>query len=235
MFNRVEIKEKAKAIYKSNVVRALLIGFVLWLISEGGSSTNVNIDVDGTSQMIQENFYQLNTSHLFNILPFAVAGFSIILVLISLLLSPIKTMLMYYYKDMTQGIESPNIMEVVERGVFFKVALITIISRVVISIGYILLIFPGIYLTYAWRYVGLIAVDHPELSISEVFAESKQMTMGNKMNLFILDLSFFGWIILIAVASFLTFGIAGVIGSILLMPYTSLSDVEAYNVLSLEE
>lgn len=236
MFDRVQIKERAKAIYRSNVVKALVIGVVLWLVTEGNSGSTTEFNLSDSNDMVgaaQDSFYQLRSSHFWSLIPFAFAGYAIIRLLISVLISPVQTMLMYYYKDMSLGKESPNIMEVVQRGVFFKVAAVTILSAIGIGIATIFLVVPGIYLSYVWRYVGLIAVDHPEMSITEVFAESKRITMGYKFDLFVLDLSFIGWYIAVAVVSVISFGILGVIGGIALTPYTALSDVEAYNVLSL--
>ena len=51
--------------------------------------------------------------------------------------------------------------------------------------------------------------------------ESKAMTQGHKMELFVLDLSFIGWDILSAV----TYGIAG----IWVTPYKSATKVNVYN------
>ncbi|NCB34371.1 MAG: DUF975 family protein, partial [Erysipelotrichia bacterium] len=56
-----------------------------------------------------------------------------------------------------------------------------------------------------YYFVPYILADHPELSGREVLDLSKQMTDGHKMELFILDISFFFWNILVV----LTWGAAG--------------------------
>ena len=45
--------------------------------------------------------------------------------------------------------------------------------------------------------------DHPEMSATEAITESRKMMNGHKMEYFILQLSFIGWILL----SVLTFGL----------------------------
>ncbi len=60
----------------------------------------------------------------------------------------------------------------------------------------LLFVIPGIVKTYAYAMAYYIKVDHPELGWKECIDESQRMMEGHKMELFILDLSFIGWIIL---------------------------------------
>ena len=65
-----------------------------------------------------------------------------------------------------------------------------------------------------------ILLDKPELSANEAITESRRMMTGNKMKLFLLDLSFFGWFIL----SVFTFGIL----LIYVIPYMQAAHAEFY-------
>ena len=67
----------------------------------------------------------------------------------------------------------------------------------------LLFIIPGIVKSYAYAMTPYILLDRPELSPTEAIAESRKMMDGRKMDLFILDLSFIGWMLL----SVLTCGI----------------------------
>lgn len=53
----------------------------------------------------------------------------------------------------------------------------------------------GIVKTYSYSMSYFIKVDHPEYTWNECITESRQLMNGHKMELFILDLSFIGWII----------------------------------------
>lgn len=75
----------------------------------------------------------------------------------------------------------------------------------------LLLIVPGIIMSYAWFLVPYLLVDNPELSLMETLSLSRKMMRGNKWRLFKLQLSFIGWILL----NVLTLGIA----SLWVMPY----------------
>jgi uncharacterized membrane protein len=67
----------------------------------------------------------------------------------------------------------------------------------------LLFIIPGIIKSYSYAMTPYILLDRPELSATDAIKESEKMMNGHKMELFILDLSFIGWILL----SMLTCGV----------------------------
>lgn len=71
---------------------------------------------------------------------------------------------------------------------------------------FLLLFIPGIIKFYEYSMIPYILAEHPNMPMKEVFALSKTMMDGNKWRAFLLDLSFFGWLILDA----LTLGILGI-------------------------
>ena len=60
----------------------------------------------------------------------------------------------------------------------------------------LLFIIPGIVKSYAYSMAYFIKIDHPEYTATQALDESQKIMKGNKMKLFLLDLSFIGWIIL---------------------------------------
>ena len=60
----------------------------------------------------------------------------------------------------------------------------------------LLFIIPGVVKAYEYRMIPYLLAENPEMSKEEAFAASKQMMDGQKWRTFVLDLSFFGWIIL---------------------------------------
>lgn len=69
----------------------------------------------------------------------------------------------------------------------------------------LLLIIPGIIASYSYSMTGYILAEHPEMSAKDAIALSKEIMQGNKMRLFMLHLSFFGWGLLAVI----TCGIGG--------------------------
>lgn len=85
----------------------------------------------------------------------------------------------------------------------------------------LLLIVPGIIKSFAYSMTFYVLAEHPEMSGSDAIKESTRIMKGNKMKLFLLMLSFIGWILLSAI----TFGIA----LIYVAPYMSLTMTNFYN------
>ena len=88
----------------------------------------------------------------------------------------------------------------------------------------LLLIIPGIIKAYSYSMCFYILADNPDMGIREALNESKRITHGYKMDLFILDLSFLGW----AILSVLTLGI----GFFWLIPYMQVTTGNAYRRLA---
>lgn len=82
---------------------------------------------------------------------------------------------------------------------------VTLLVGVIVFIGTILFIIPGIILAFMYSQVYYIMAENPEMSIMNCLKESARIMKGHKMDLFILELSFIGWGILMVI----TLGIAG--------------------------
>lgn len=82
---------------------------------------------------------------------------------------------------------------------------------------------PGIVKSYSYAMTPYILLDKPELSATEAITESRMMMDGHKMELFLLDLSFIGWILL----SLLTCGLL----FFYVAPYMQAARAEFYRTL----
>ncbi len=87
----------------------------------------------------------------------------------------------------------------------------------------LLFIIPGIVKAYSYSMSYFIANDHPEYDWKTCINESKRLTDGHKMDLFILDLSFLGWYILGA----LCFGV----GVLWVAPYHEASRINYFEAI----
>lgn len=68
----------------------------------------------------------------------------------------------------------------------------------------LLFVIPGIVKAYSYSMTYYILADHPEMSANQAISESQRMMNGNKGRLFVLELSFIPWLLLVTV----TFGLA---------------------------
>lgn len=92
-----------------------------------------------------------------------------------------------------------------------------------IVLGTILCVFPGIYLSYCYYMVPFILAENPDMKPMEAMRLSKSMMEGHKFDTFILELSFFGWLLLGACFC--------VVGTFFVMPYYDATFAELYAVL----
>lgn len=89
-----------------------------------------------------------------------------------------------------------------------------------IALWSLLFVIPGIVKGLSYSMAPYILAENPHLTPSEALKQSKEMTNGYKMDLFILQLSFIGWVLLGAI----TFGIAYVY----VLPYMQTTFTNAY-------
>lgn len=109
---------------------------------------------------------------------------------------------------------------------FWHVLGTMLLQMLAILAGTILLVIPGIILSFAYAIVPFVLRDNPELSPVEVLQKSRMMMKGHKMDLFLLYLSFIGWVLL----CFLTF----FVGFLWLAPYLQMTEVKFYEKIRAE-
>lgn len=96
-----------------------------------------------------------------------------------------------------------------------------VLMLLIICIGFILLIVPGIIAALALSQTFNIMQDEPELGPIEALKKSHEMMKGHRGDYFLLNLSFIGW----AFLCLLTLGI----GFLFLIPYISVTNSIFYN------
>lgn len=101
-----------------------------------------------------------------------------------------------------------------------------ILQNIFIALWSILLVIPGIIKSFSYSMTFYILNDHPELSGSEAITRSREMMNGYKGKLFLLNLSFIGWYLLIAI----TMGIA----ALWVTPYVKAAEAAFYEELKAE-
>lgn len=83
-------------------------------------------------------------------------------------------------------------------GLFFRVLWLAILQGLFVFLWSLLLVVPGIIAAYRYRQALYLLLDHPEKSAWQCLRESAAVMRGHKWELFVLDLSFLGWMLLSA-------------------------------------
>ena len=107
-------------------------------------------------------------------------------------------------------------------GMMPRVLFLIILEYLFIALWSMLFVIPGIVAAYRYSLAVYIMLDHPELSAMDCIRESKRMTRGYKMQLFLLDLSFVLWWFLSALP------VVGYAVQIFLTPYVETARVLYY-------
>lgn len=193
--NRVEIKENARKIIKGNLWK---IFGILFLVALLGSIVTATIKYiygmifAGFNISLTETVITSGITTKINTL----AGniFSIIETVVTLMISFVST---HYMLNFVRG----NKIDISESINFLfnnilNIFIVSLLHTLIIELGYLLLVIPGIIASIGLIFVPEILVDNPNLKNIEVLKKSWNMMMNHKMNYFVFMLSFLGWLLL---------------------------------------
>ena len=105
-------------------------------------------------------------------------------------------------------------------GYTLKLFGVTILTALIVTLGCLLFIIPGIIFSFRYSQALLIMADNPDIGIIEAMIESKELMYGHKMEYFLFGLSFIGHILL----GIITLGIY----LLYIMPYIVASNYNYY-------
>jgi uncharacterized membrane protein len=103
-----------------------------------------------------------------------------------------------YYLERSRGTIKYDQIMVATDGVKGDVGshvILGLLINVFIALWSLLFVIPGIVKSYSYAMAYYIKIDHPEYTPTQAIDESRRIMNGNKMKLFMLDLSFIGWMI----------------------------------------
>ncbi len=142
------------------------------------------------------------------------------LTILSLIFSPLFVSLCGLYivlvkrdpnEEFRLGGEFKNIFKTSFDASYGHKILVYVLRNLFTALWSILFVIPGIVYNYSSYFAYQIMCENPNIKPTEALKLSKKMVMGNRGELFVLDLSFIGWGFLCAI----TFGLA----SIYVIPY----------------
>ena len=219
MWNRAELKEKAKAKLKGFYWQAFLVSLIL--VITGGSHNRLDLSSSGGSTGTTDVG---GSEFALEIALIAVFGILIFLALRIFLGYILEVGGRKYFIELSQGhSEISYLLKYFNKKYYLNLIAALLFRALYIFLWSLLLIIPGIIKMYEYRFVPYIMAENPELEHSRALNLSREMTRGQKMDIFVLDLSFLGWFILGA----LFFGI----GILFVQPYYDAVNAELYQKL----
>ena len=130
------------------------------------------------------------------------------------------------YLNLTKG-QSPEVGHMFSgTKVLGKAWWLQILTAFFVFLWSLLLFIPGIVKSYAYSMALYVLADNPTFTAREALRESKRITQGHKGQLFILELSFFGWMLLACIPI-----VGTIVMLVYIIPYMSVTYANAYNAL----
>ncbi len=221
MWTRLELKLRAKQILKNTYWKAFAASLVLSFATGGGLSFNWKFN----SGDMSKEFSNIDANIIFPVVAI-IAIVAIIIITFSLLISifvggPLEVGgQKFFVKNQQEDSNLKYLGAGFSKETYFNVVLTIFLRNLYIVLWSLLLIIPGIVKSYAYRMVPYILTENPGMKASEAINLSERMTKGHKGDIFVLDLSFIGWIILGLLAFF--------IGIIFVFPYINSTNAELY-------
>lgn len=228
MLNRIELKQEARGITKSARVSAYRLTLLYLVIRSvlGLADNYVSAD-EGAWIQIGDIEYYIETSPIFHHAAFPTMVVLFVSILVWLLGCVLAAGWVLYHQGVRRGEEMPYSSLFDGFGFVGKIVLLNLVRAVFVFLWSLLFLIPGIIAIYRYRFALYNLCENPELGVMDALRMSKQQTMGYKLDLFVLDLTFIGWILLCG----LTLGIL----SIWISPYMQQTDLGYFEAIKAEK
>ena len=216
MLNRAQLKQEAKGIVRSARVSAYLMTLIFLAITYVLNGIDIYVGND-VGKYLAEFFPELDLPSAMTASRFSVpvVVFTGVMVwLLNIVLSGGWTL---YHLGIRRGYEMGYGTLFDGFAIVGKLILATLAVTAIVTLGTVLLLFPGLIFAYMYRFTIYNICENPSLGVIQAMRMSRLQTYRHKMDLFVLDLSFIGWGILIS----LTMGIL----SIWIRPYMEQTNI----------
>lgn len=209
MWTRDLLKMNAKQVLRNNYWMALLVAFVASLLAGGSSNIGPTLTFNYTTGSDHYNYqygYDRTVLPYFGAVAAAAFGFVLIAMVVGVLFSvfvsnPVTVGKCRYFMESRVG-NAPfsSLFSAFGDPAYRNVVKVMFMKNLFIFLWSLLFVIPGIYKAYQYRMVDYLMAENPYMTYQRALELSRQMTDGEKFNIFILELSFFGWLFLGALA-----------------------------------
>ena len=226
MWNRMELKMNGKANFLRNYGPAVLVSLIASLVA---AKYGRNYDSDGASGsflVFSGLHLSFDWDHLFfnwggNAFSSGAVSLAVILLDVFIFQMLLVGACRFYVENRDYKAPVSKLLFGFQSGFYGNSVLVMFMKNLFVALWTLLLVIPGIVMSYAYRMVPYILAEQPDIDYREALRISKEMMYGQKWEAFFLDLSFIGWLFVGAV----TCGIAGIF---YVKPYVDATNVELY-------
>lgn len=220
MWNRAELKMRGNMAFKKNYVSAVVVALLMGIFG--------TVSGESSARRVSENS-DIYSGNLFNVgmITGLLAGIATVVILIVLVAKVFVGNLLkmggyrFFILNQTAQPGIGTLLDGFRSGHYVNIVLTMFLRDLFIALWSLLLVVPGIVKHYEYLMVPYIIAENPAMDYKEAFQISKQMMDGEKMEAFIMDLSFLGWYLLSAVT-------CGLLAIFYVNPYVQASFAEMY-------
>lgn len=220
MWNRAELKMRGNMAFKKNYVSAVVVALLMGIFG--------TVSGESSARRVSENS-DIYSGNLFNVgmITGLLAGITTVVILIVLVAKVFVGNLLkmggyrFFILNQTAQPGIGTLLDGFRSGHYVNIVLTMFLRDLFTALWSLLLVVPGIVKHYEYLMVSYIIAENPAMDYKEAFQISKQMMDGEKMEAFIMDLSFLGWYLLSAVT-------CGLLAIFYVNPYVQASFAEMY-------
>ena len=220
MWNRAELKMRGNMAFKKNYVSAVVVALLMGIFG--------TVSGESSARRVSENS-DIYSGNLFNVgmITGLLAGITTVVILIVLVAKVFVGNLLkmggyrFFILNQTAQPAIGTLLDGFRSGHYVNIVLTMFLRDLFTALWSLLLVVPGIVKHYEYLMVPYIIAENPAMDYKEAFQISKQMMDGEKMEAFIMDLSFLGWYLLSAVT-------CGLLAIFYVNPYVQASFAEMY-------
>lgn len=220
MWNRAELKMRGNMAFKKNYVSAVVVALLMGIFG--------TVSGESSARRVSENS-DIYSGNLFNVgmITGLLAGIATVVILIVLVAKVFVGNLLkmggyrFFILNQTAQPGIGTLLDGFRSGHYVNIVLTMFLRDLFTTLWSLLLVVPGIVKHYEYLMVPYIIAENPAMDYKEAFQISKQMMDGEKMEAFIMDLSFIGWYLLSAVT-------CGLLAIFYVNPYIQASFAEMY-------
>ena len=220
MWNRAELKMRGNMAFKKNYVSAVVVALLMGIFG--------TVSGESSARRVSENS-DIYSGNLFNVgmITGLLAGIATVVILIVLVAKVFVGNLLkmggyrFFILNQTAQPGIGTLLDGFRSGHYVNIVLTMFLRDLFTALWSLLLVVPGIVKHYEYLMVPYIIAENPAMDYKEAFQISKQMMDGEKMEAFIMDLSFLGWYLLSAVT-------CGLLAIFYVNPYVQASFAEMY-------
>ena len=221
MWTREELKSNAKMILK----RTYWMGFVACLIFAFlGNGSSITLSRKTEPGIRMEDFFstEVLSPEIFSMITGVLGIFAAVSVVYSIFIAypVIVGKNRFFMASREQDPELRNIFHAFTSGSYFNVMKSMFLMELYTGLWGLLFVIPGIIKHYEYFFVLYLLSENPAMETKRAFELSTDMSNGRKWDIFVMELSFFGWYLLGALC-------CG-IGVFFVSPYYEASMAELY-------